>query len=255
MDTAWLVELGSSLTGKTIVADAHGKVHLRQGGGPQGICSLEIHPDLVSKEPTESAGPFSAKKSVPVLTSLGTCAPMIDPMRWGEFTPIKTTDQRIEYRNEPNGWAGTLDERYVFHSPVLTYKYDDILHMDYTWDDKKAQVYFSLVKAIEGGLTLDGGFLELTHGKTGVTVLTCEKHVDWEPGALWCRLPRAVTQELLEILLVKWILMYSFGMTKKAIENGLHEKEQSLMKEVHHIFLGELENIGFDHRKRVLAVS
>lgn len=231
------------LSGIRIAVDARQGFHVTPAGLP--VCTVELDPSLRTATPAGCAQPISAKVAVPCLLSAADLAPDIDPTLWGTYCSIQTLDaqQTGPCSTGASGWSGTIQEILNYKILGVTVKYVNVLNIDFCHGTGGGQVVFSLNKALEGGLTLDSGFLSATPAPFG-SWLTCEKQINYAPGSAWCYFPNQVLSSLLYVFLVKVLTEYSLNVSAKAASPSPEAREW---------FAAQLRQLGYDPEARAFA--
>lgn len=238
-----LTQTANPLAGIQIVVDAGQRFHVTPAGLP--VCTVEMDPSLRMANAAGCEQPFSAKVAVPCLLSAGSLAPNINPVLWGSFCSIQTLDQQQTgpCSTGESGWSGTIQEILNYKILGETVKYVNVLNMDFCYGTGGGQVVFSLNKALEGGLTLDQGFLSATPGSLFGSWLTCQKEINYAPTSPWCNWPHPVLSSLLYVFLVKVLTEYSLRVSAKASPSPAASDW----------YAAQLRQLGYDPETRTFA--
>lgn len=226
--------------------------------GEDGGLHILHEPDL----PTPSAGTgkdYTATVQVPVLLSHKDLAPFINPLFWGNFCAIQTSNGQIYGCNGVAGWKGDLQESFSLKFLGKSLQIQNLLDIDYSYplSNPYASAGFSLKKAIEGGITIDQGYMQVSPwsllGFEG-SWLAGNKTVNFDSnspiGKILHKLPHFLVEEMLKAFLHWNLLLYSFHVMERFHSPGDLDRLQA--KGVLDTYFQELDRLGFDREKGLL---
>lgn len=241
MTKAELEKAAASFPVVVVSVDARGRVSVREAPKGRKSCVQEIAPELNDGGDSGTCDePLTKVQKAPVLLTLSTLAPLLDPTLWGDFTLVKTFDQVVERPCAPEGWIGTITER--VDTGIL---YLNILNIAFCYSDTSSQADFSLNEALKGPLAVDEGYLQAQPGED-FSWIVVKKTVNFVPGSVFCKMPRESVQVQLDIFVLIFVIQYALGVMLAAAEEGLDKADRALWESNGEIYLKELEAYGFD---------
>jgi hypothetical protein len=201
----YLTKLREMARLRSISIDANGIMDVRPlpDEGIHGDLSLDLQVDPTLLAPVSQCLGFEATTIKFVLPlALDVAGPMIDPLRWGEFSEIKTSAAKKHRVGSAGDWTGTIEERVrVKVGPIVT-SYHNRLKIDFHIRPDKSRVDFELDECFQGDLAFERGFFEVEpHAFLPVVTLVSSKSLLYKPPSPWCQLPEPV----LVGILVAWL--------------------------------------------------
>lgn len=205
-----------------------GEVHLDfEAGGKR----LQVAPELFGSHGDCDVPVKGVSASIPVFAEMKSVAPLIDPAGWSQFTSLEMSDQEIlgGCSNGKAGWLGTLHEKMEVDILGAKQVVKNKLNIDFCYSDETSTANFSLNTPIEGGITVDHGFVSAKPGgPLSLPHLTAEKTLNWQPGQLPCKLPPSVNTAILSTALTLGLVEYSLRITAHLIDGADLRKEVKL---------------------------
>ncbi len=179
-------------------------------------------------------------KDIPIFLPVEIVAPQIDPLLWGDYVSIKTSNA-VKTKSWKNGWRGTIQENIDFHllntlgtiSGLKIGKFENILNIEeYTWNKDGGHVLYSLNRCIAGDLTIDQGGLWVEPQPWGGCNVSCKKKLafaeksDWEEPAIKFLMERTIW-----MIVFMWVIEYSLKIMINALQkNPELENDPKLQK-------------------------
>ncbi|NML45067.1 hypothetical protein HHL11_15015 [Ramlibacter sp. G-1-2-2] len=163
--------------------------------------SLEVsaHPAVLGG--SSDCQPFQATtRQVEIPCAAEQVATLIDPVRWGDFSEIQTSNCVKSVTRPDGGWQGTIEERLAWKLFDKTIVYQNLLNIDFAIA-AGASVDFTLKQCLAGGLNMDSGYLRLVELSPNSCALVCQKQLSYAPPSDWCLLPTFVLDGILDVWL------------------------------------------------------
>lgn len=177
-------------------------------------------------------------QGVPIFLPVEIVGPQIDPVKWGEYVSIKTSNAH-KTEEWPQGWRGTITENIEFtfaHNLAKLIgldigKFENVLNVHpYEWNENGARVDYSLNHCVEGGLTCDEGGLTVEPQAWGGCLVGCQKNLMFEKGSDWLK-PEVVwgLQFSMQFVVFMWVVEYSLKIMLRALaEDPSLENSQAM---------------------------
>lgn len=255
MDARKLEKLIGSLPVVRVEIDKRGDVEVyesKRDDSSREACSLEIASDW---DQVEVEGchevPISVEVAAPILLTIKTAAPFLDPALWGEFSVVTTNlDSRVG-PGDPRGWFGTVHELVDLGSQP----YKNRLRVEFDHGDDFSEARFNLDECLEGGLTMDEGRVELRAARF-FPRLACQKVVNFEAGSVFCALPALAVKASLAVFVTTFVLGYSLRVMYRVWSGGpsggLSAADELLQAEERQ-FYDHLKAFGYDPGTQTFA--
>jgi hypothetical protein len=196
----------------------------------------------------DTGGPvadFTGEGWAPFLGTQDVLVPFTNPLFWGNFCSIKTSNGQIFGSDSPCGWRGTVDEQFGLCSLTI----QNVLNVNFSSPSPGAalQTEYSLNQALNGGMTVNQGFMRTAPLLT-ISRLEGLKTFNFAPGStvgkIIAVLPREVFQKALALYLIVNLLEYTFRVSARILSQvppGAPSSPQDLAA-----YYDALSSLGFD---------